>query len=335
MRTPPMQRISRRAAPALWLAVVALSFSCESSQPKPPDPEQMLELHREQALGYYEAGALPQAEDQIRKGLDIDPKDDQLKLMLGWVRQRRGGRDDLDVAERVFRDLAPRKDYRALLGLGECLERKGKLYSEAADEIAVGKRATDATDPQKRAQELLRDAKKFWTEALTHYQAVLALRPSEGQAMNGLQRTYALLGQPEPSVEWADKLLTQSAAEIQVWEKQLKRTDLQASEEARYRKRLIETRELCVATHFSAANLLRKLGRKAEAIAHLDSLVLLDPEQSTAYSNRAQILFELGRYEEARANLDEFLRLSSLPFDHPDTQFALKMQLECERKLLR
>ncbi|HUR29406.1 MAG TPA: hypothetical protein VM509_14550, partial [Planctomycetota bacterium] len=147
------------------------------------------------------------------------------------------------------------------------------------------------------------------------------------------QRTYSLLNQPENSVLWAEKLLAQSAGDLAFWQKQLKRADLLALEEARFRKRMLDTRELCIATHFNAATLLRKLGRKSEAIAHLDAVVQLDPEQSTAYSNRAQNLFDLGRFEEARANLDDFLRLSALPFDHPDTQRALKTQLECERKL--
>ncbi|HUR29539.1 MAG TPA: hypothetical protein VM509_15220, partial [Planctomycetota bacterium] len=226
MRNNQKTRILPSAATAAcWLAL-GFFAACQSTGPKPPDPEKMLELHREQALGYYEAGALPQAEDQIRKGLDIEPKDDQLKLMLGWVRQRRGARDDLNVAERVFRDLAPRGDYRALLGLAECLERKGTLYNESADEIANGKRETEAADPKKRAQELYGDAKKYWNEAVSNYEAVLKLRPTEGQAMNGLQRTYSLLNQPENSVLWAEKLLAQSAGDLAFWQKQLKRADL-------------------------------------------------------------------------------------------------------------
>ncbi|HTF91338.1 MAG TPA: tetratricopeptide repeat protein [Planctomycetota bacterium] len=332
MRILSNVRTTRSVSLAAWMVSVALVAACNSSPPK-PDPEKMLEMHREQALGYYEAGALPQAEDQIRKGLDIAPKDDQLKLMLGWVRQRRGGRDDLNVAEKVFRDLAPRKDYRALLGLAECLERKGVLYVESAQKISEGKHQTDAADPQKRAQELNLEAEKFWNEALTHYQEVLTLRPTEGQAMNGMQRTCTLLGRLEDSLSWAEKLLAQSASEIVFWEKQLKRTDLRAEEEAQMRGRLVDTRELCVATHNSAATQLVRLGRKSEAIAHLDSALLLAPDMSAIYSRRGQLLFELGRFEEASANLDEFMRLSSLPFDDPAIQRALATQAEAKRKL--
>jgi len=338
VKAPPMRTHSpaafRRFAcvAALLLALPAMQ-GCRSNEPKPPDPAKMLEMYREQALGYYEQRSYLQAEDQIRKGLDIRPDDDQLKLMLGWCRQMRGTRDDLLVAERVFRDLAPRKDFRALLGLAECLERKGVLYVESAAAIDAGERSTDASDPQARAKELRASANDYWNEALVHYQAVLAAKPSEGQAMNGLQRTFALLGRPEDSLIWADKLLAQSASEAEFWRKQLERTDLRADEEARLRGRLLDSSDLTVATHYSAASLLVKLGRKAEAAAHLDEVVLLVPEDPNAYSRRAQVLFELGRFEEARANLDDFLRLSGLDFDHPDVQRAYQLQADCDRRL--
>jgi tetratricopeptide (TPR) repeat protein len=333
MRSITPSNIRRRAGLAVVTFLLSLSAACNSSGAKAPDPEKVVEMHREQALGYYEQGSLLQAEDQIRRGLEIKPNDDQLKLMLGWCRQRRGTRQDLDVAERVFRDLAPRKDFRALLGLAECLERKGVLYREAADEIASGAKMTDAPDPQKRAKDLRDKSTAYWEEALINYQAVLAAKPSEGQAMNGLQRTYAYLGRSEESLMWADRLLVQSASEAKFWTEQLKRTDLRADEEARVRLRLNSSSELTIATHFSAASLLMRLGRTAEAIAHLDQIVLMSPRESGAYSRRAQLLFELGRYEEARANLDEYLRLSGLDFDHPDVQRAFQLQADCERRL--
>ncbi len=332
MRTQKNHRALRRALAASTLIVLALAPACTIT-PKGPDPVKLLEMYREQALGYYEAGQLPQAEDQIRKGLDLSPQDDQLKLMLGWCRQRRGTRDDLKVAENVFRDLAPRKDYRALLGLAECLERKGVLYTESAKSIESGKVETEAADPKKRVQELNDDAKKFWMEALTHYQGVLALKPTENQAMNGLHRTYALLGMIEDSLEWAEKLLAQADGELEFWKQQLKRTDLRADEEVRLRGRMGDTRELMIATHFAAASLLVKLSRKTEAAGHLDAVVLLAPDTAAAYSRRAQLLFDLGRFEEARANLDDFLRLTDLPFEHADVQRAFQTKVECDKRL--
>ncbi len=332
MRTQKNHRALHLALAASTLLVLALAQACTIT-PKGPDPLKLLEMYREQALGYYEAGQLPQAEDQIRKGLDLSPKDDQLKLMLGWCRQRRGTRDDLEVAERVFRDLAPRKDYRALLGLAECLERMGVLYTESAEKIESGKNETESADPKKRVQELKEDAKKFWMEGLTHYQDVLTRKPTESQAMNGLHRTYALLGLTEDSLEWAEKLLTQTNAEMEFWKQQLKRTDLRADEEVRLRTRMGATREMTVATHFAAAALLVKLGRKTEAAGHLDLVVLLAPDTAQAYSRRAQLLFELGRFEEARANLDDFLRLTDLPFEHADVQRAFKTKVECDKRL--
>lgn len=326
----PTRNQSRRGGSALLLA---LALAACSSGPKAPEPEKLLELHREQALGYYDQGELERAEDQIRRGLEIRPDDDQLKLMLGWCRQRRGTRDDLMVAERVFRELAPRKDYRAQLGLAECLERRGLLSLESAEKLENGARETAAKDPAQRARELRGEAKAQWEESIASYAAVLTARANNSQAMNGLQRVNALLGRNEESLKWAQDLLAQTDRDIAFWEQQLARTDLRAEEEARLRAFLLDSRDLAVATHLSAATLLVKLDRKSDAAAHLDGAILLAPDQASAYSRRAQLLFDLSRFEEARANLDEFLRLSRLDFDHPDVQRAYRLRADCERLL--
>lgn len=328
MRT---QRLSRLLALSLS---VLLASACSSDPPK-PDPKKVLELHREMALRYFDQGDLLRSEDQISKGLDIDPKDVQLKLMLGWCRQRRGTKEDILVAERVFRDLAPAKDYRALLGLAESLERKGMLYSEAAGGLERGDVVIDTGDPVALAAQRRTEAQGFWKEAVSFYLQTLEKRPDEPQAINGLQRTYALLGNDAESLKWSTTLLQQTGLEIEAWNKMLSRSDLTARDEERFRNLLKSTTDLEVETHLTASTLLRRLGRKAEAVQHLDQVLAMAPQRPDGYSRRAELLIELGRYDEAMANLDEFLRLSTLPFEHPDIRRAYQLRSDCEAAVKR
>ena len=115
------------------LALLLLGLCACSSSGAEPDPAQQLAMHSEFALRYFDQGDLNRAEQQVDKGLEIEADNRQLLLMKAWIRQRRGGTQDIFVSERIFRDLVDGKDYRSELGLAEALERKGVLYREASE----------------------------------------------------------------------------------------------------------------------------------------------------------------------------------------------------------
>jgi tetratricopeptide (TPR) repeat protein len=254
--------------------------------------------------------------------------------MLGWVRQRRGSRDDIQIAEKIFRSLLDKRgkeqDYRAQLGLAEALERKGILYRESADAIASGERVSEASDPEQRVKRMRADAEAFWDESVAMYKAVLERRPEETQVLNGLQRVHALRGEDEKALRWSLLLLEQNERDLQFWRQRLQQPDLTADEDTDVRELMGRTTRLQVETHLQATTLLVRLARKPEAIGHLDSVLVLAPELANAYSRRAEILHALGRDEEAVPNIDEFLRLSKLKFEHPDIRRAFELRAECE-----
>lgn len=329
---------------ALLLAAL-LGAGCASNEPEGPEPEQLLSMHKELALRYYDLDDLQRAEDQVRRGLDLDPDDVTLRLMLGWIRHRRGKADDLRVAENVFRSLLDENDYRAWLGLGGVLERKGLLYIESADEIESGQRTTDRPDPKARAEELRRDGAAAWKEAVAAYEKTLELKPDDVQAINGLQRTWALASKlptmsppqqraaAESSLQWARKLLDITGAELDFWNQQLERPDLTASEEQRLRSLVTSATNLQVATLLTSEGLCRQLGRWDDALAAIDALVERRPDLPMGHSLRAQVLHRLGREREAIESLDTFLRLSQLDFDHPDIRRAYALRSACELAL--
>lgn len=318
-----------RTAPTLVLAALLGLAACSSSGDQ-PDPEQQLQLHREFSLRYFDQGELDRAEQQADKGLEIESDDRQLLLIKAWIRQRRGTTQDIFVAEAIFRDLADGKDYRVELGLAQALERKGVLYREAAEAVASGERFTEKLDPQERADELLTNADEAWDEAAERYQKVLELKPGEFQAFNGLQRVLALQGDDDGSLEWADRLIEDSAAEMAFWRERLRRPDLTAGEENRLRDLLDGSIKLQIETHLSAATLLVKNDRTEEALGHLDEAVLLDPRRAGIHSRRAQLLHELRRYDEAADAIQAYLRATDLPFEHPDIKRAYALLEDCE-----
>jgi Tfp pilus assembly protein PilF len=304
-------------------ALAALLTAACNSTPNGPDPEQQLKLHREFAQTYFEANQLVQAEQQADLGLALDPRDDGLLLIKAWTHQKRGTADDVLYAEKLFRDLGD-EDYRATLGLAEALERKGVLYWESADAVAAGKRATKATDRAKRAAEMRVEAQGFWEESTSVYEHTLELKSGSIQAMNGLQRVCALRGDLAKSLEWSNALLAQSAKEIDFWRNELKRADLRASEEAEFRRMLAGSSRLLIESHLQASTALVGLGRKEDALPHLDLALDMAPEKADVYCRRAQLQHELGRFAPARDDLKLFLKLSSLPID---------LLAQCERAL--
>ena len=319
---------------SLALALLACSVACKSSA-ETSAKEAQIELHREFALRYFDQKDLARAEQQADKGLELAPEDDRLLLLKGWIRQQRGTTQDIFVAEAIFRELVEDGDYRALLGLGQALERKGVLYEEAAVAVASGARETTAPDPAARATDLGEQAKGFWREATVWYERTLEKKPGEFQAINGMQRVTALLGEHEKSLEWARTLLDLSTAEISFWQAQLERADISAPEEKRLRTMLASSRNLQRETHMQASNLLVRLDRKDEALQHIDGALAIDPDDAQANSRRGWLCYELSRYEDALASLRAYLRLSTQPVEHPDITRAFDMIKQCETQIAR
>jgi tetratricopeptide (TPR) repeat protein len=321
-----MQR-PRPLALAPLLAPLLLLAGCGADR---AEERQKLALHREFASKYFEEGQLLQAENQVDLGLEIDSSDDKLRLMKAWIRQKRGSPEDVLTAEALFREIVPAGDFRAMLGLGQALERKGVMYWESAGPVERGERETRAADPAKRGEELRKLAQAAWKDSIRWYEATLEAKPGYLEAVNGLQRVCGLIGDLDKSLEWSNELLEQGSRETDFWRAELARPDLRAVEEQEYRKLLGASAKLLIETHLAASTTLVQLGRGDEALPHLDSAAALDPERAEIYSRRAQLHKDAGRLSEAREDIQRFLRLSMLPVEHPDMRRAYDLLEECE-----
>ena len=329
MRRPAMQRFTT----ILLATSLPLAAACSSTELSGEQKEQALEMHTSMALGYYSMGEVDRAEHQALKGLDLDPDDETLQLILAWTLQRRGSTADVLRAEQIFRRLQDTDDYRAVLGLGEALEQKGKAYDDAARGIRSGKQFTEAEDPLARATQLTESAEDCWDEAADLYHQTLDLHPEDRDALNGLQRVYALLGRYDESLEASDQLLRLTKSEMDFWVERLERAEITAGEEGRMRSLVKSAQDLWVATQLHVANVLRMAERLSEAEDHLTEVIELNPVRYDVYGRRAQVRIDLTRYVDALADIDEFLRLTPEDFEHPDTQLAYELRASCEAAL--
>jgi tetratricopeptide (TPR) repeat protein len=299
-----------------------------------PSKEQKLELYTTTATFLYEDGELDRAQDQAVKALEIEPKNRAMRRMVGWIRLRKSGNDDLILAERFFRDLRKEGDENenTSLGLAITCERMGKAYDEVGRAIATGQRQPEAgKDPTRAAQELAEKSRKYWQESIQLCNDILKVGEGNTNAMNTLQRVHALAGNYEESLEWSRRLLERTNEELVTWRRMLQEKDLTDSEENLFRKNERAATSLENDTHLFAATLLFKLQRYEEALAHLDALVESSPELAQAYSLRGQMRARVGQYELAIADLDRYLALSDAPYENPDVQKAFELRADAEK----
>jgi tetratricopeptide (TPR) repeat protein len=299
-------------------------------------PEQKLELYTTTATYLYEDGDLERAQEQAVKALQVDPEHRAMRRMIGWIRLRKNGNEDLILAERFFRDLAREGDENenTLLGLALACERLGKAYDDVARALQAGTR--EPSSPRGRegeARELSEKARRYWDESIRLCDRILAAGEGNTNAMNALQRVYALNGNYETSLAWSARLLERTAAELASWRRMLEEKDLTEREEVLFRKNERAALDLSTDTHVFAATVLFRLQRYEAALAHLDEVVAGAPELAQGYSLRGQMRARVGQYEGALADLDRYLALSDAPYEHPDVQQAFQLRAEAQRHL--
>lgn len=321
---------------ALLAALALLAPACASARDAKKDREQRLAVHTESAALYLNMGEYERAVDQAQRGLELDPESFVLRLYLGRALQKIGGTNEILTAEKVFRSLPAKEDFRVPLGLAEVLERKGLAQEEAAEAIEAGRRFTAAPDRAARGAELRAEARATWRESDSWYARALELQAGDIEVLSGLARVHALLGNLERSLEWSATLLDTLARDRAFWRTRLEQPGLSASDQERLLQQVRVLDDLTISVRRKAASLERELGRTERALAQLDAVLAIDPGLAPVHAVRAQLLAGLGRHRDALIGLERFLELSAgLPFEHPDVQQAMRLRGAWQRELAR
>ncbi len=321
-------------SPAPALAALAALLGCQSNEPE-IDVDKQLELYMTTATYLYQDESLVRAQDQAVKALELDPDNEPMRRMVGWIRLRMGKTEDLVIAKEFFEGLIADGDEEApvLLGLATAQERLGVANYEASLAISSGEQYTEHPDPAGRAAELAAQARDYWEKSHANYEKVLAGPTSQIKALNGLQRVSALLGDYEESLDWNRALLDASSAELEGWRATLRSNQLTETEETTAMESEAMAIDRQVECHLFGATILRRLGRLPAALEQLDLAIALNPVQPEVYSLRAQLRSDLGLHAGAIEDIDRYLRSSTHPFEHPDIKQAYELRSFCERQV--
>ncbi len=316
------------------LAALPLSFACQSSGPPDLTKEQKLGIYYENALRYFELRDLERTEHQCVRALQLDPSNERFLLILGNVHLRRGRTEDIANALVIFEEHPTQSDYRVHLGKGEAHERLAVLELEAAEQIASGERYTEATSPEERADQLRASSNEHIELAIADFHRAEDIHDGELNAINGLIRTYALLGKDELSIDWSERLIDVLETSSRVRRVEMDDVEILASREAELMRAIRRNSEMVIKARFHVASLQRRLGRLQEATDELGRIISLDPELSAAYSRRAQLFLELGQYLKAKESVERYIQLEATrPFDHPEIREAYELLGRCQAAL--
>ena len=166
-----------------------------------------------------------------------------------------------------------------MLGLAECLERKGLLFDEAARDIASGKASPRAADPVARVEQLRTSA-----TALDGVDPALRdhAREARGRrdALNGAMRVCALQVAPRASVSYAGELIEAIRADARL----LGEAGPAARDHHPRTSALPPARSnlvnLELATRVHVSTILHEVGRDEVAARHLDEAIALEPDRA-------------------------------------------------------
>ena len=306
----------------------------EDGRPELTD-EEWLGVYIENALRYIELGEIERAEDQARRGLEIDPDNSRFLLIYGQCKLLQGDAQNIAAAIQVFESIKEKDEYRVQGFWGAAMERSGVFYEEAASGVRDGSRPTDAPDRTRRADELEAEAREQWREAKQHYLKSREIFPGWPQSLGGLVRTTALLGELDESIAYGRELIDSIRGSQRLVMIQLEDEGITAEDESALFENQRANRQFEVKTRLHIAFLLEELGRLEEALAEFDEILVVQPDLAQAHSLKAQLLFDLGEFVKARTSIERFieLRARTASFEDPDIRKAYDFLERCDRAI--
>ena len=313
-----------------------------------------LAQHQERASLYYGANRLPQALDQVRQGLEIDPKDYRLNTVKGYCLLRQANdarfattparrRALLDDARAAFdATLALRKfeDHSPQVLLGDALlheelartARQGKVEAEE-DLKRTGATAQDRALAEIRVQEHDLEMQQHLARAERALQQLLKRGDVLMLAHKHMMNVKALRGDYAGAVEQG-QLFLERCRSAQAQKQKLYESTLQIGSEYQAAQELNSLVDDELLVRSQLAHLHYDHGRYDLAVAELDRILQIDPSRSIDYYNRARAEFEVGKHDEAFRDLQKFLATHELPAHHPALSRAHEMlrKIEASRR---
>ena len=322
-----------RFVPFLLMAAVA---GCASS----PTAEEAARIEDYFTRGsqYYSAGRYPQAFDQARRALDLEPDSGRLNLLAGRSLLMQRSLNSVAASQSYLETAVEELDsYKAPYALAEFHFRYGSLLTDFAKREHDDLMLFPDADPDFHARRLRENdkrvatAREHFTDAEKLLEDVREEVPENLDALELLGQVRSLRGDDVGALE-----ALAAALEILITSRDYKNyvlgTDGQLSveEERRLRQDLDRDIQREVALHYLTSGLHRRLGDVLSEERAYDQILALVPVESGARYSRGAVRYELGRIAEAAADMRAFVATTEMGTDSAQVQNAVRIVREFE-----
>lgn len=313
----------RLLAPLLALPVLA---ACSLSQ---EELDQIAD-YRQRAAQYYDVNDLNRAEQQARRGLEIDPENAELRHLLGRTLLKKGDPTSVQLAGlelAMAHDLEP--DFRTAYSYGEYHLRHGELLLGSALVLEQKRADVDASETDVRASmqadiDTRRDkAERHLEDALALIDDALAERPDWVEALQHKASILAHTGRDQESLAAINRLTEVLRRSRHSKNDRLMTEQFSVQEEDFWRDSLIRDIAWEVEARGLAASILMNDERWAEAEEELTEILKLAPARAPEYYNRGLARYRQGKLAAAADDMRRFLGKTTLPREAPQIERAL------------
>jgi tetratricopeptide (TPR) repeat protein len=324
---------SMRAPLAL---LVLLAASCSLSQ----EELDLIADYRQRAAQYYDVNDLNRAEQQARRGLEIDPEDGELRHILGRTLLKKGDPTSVQMAGLELEEAhAVTADFKTAYSLGEyhlrhaelllgsavILEQKrAELEGDSREDEARANMLADIQDRRTRAEDhltralgLIDDAlagRPEWVEALQHRASILAHQHRDDESLVAIGKLCEIL---QDSRRYKNNTLATQQMTV--------------ANENFVRESLMRDMAWEIEARGLAAGILMNGQRWREAEDELTEILKLAPERANEYYNRGLARYFRGSLADAAADMRLFLGKTKLAEDAAQVQRALEILDEFEK----
>lgn len=273
-----------------------------------------------EAIGYYQAGQLSEAEAACRKLLQISPDHPDALHMLGMIANQQGMYDVAELCIGRMLKIAP-NFADAHNNLGVALKEQGKLE----EAIASYRKAVFLNPAHANAHYNLGNALKeqgLLEEAVSSYKRAIKLKPDYAKAHNNLGETLQAQGkldEAEASYRMALHFKPGFAVTHNMLGLVIQELGKLDEAEASYREAIRLKPDLAVA-HNNLGVLFQKMGRTNEAETSYREAIRSKPDFAVAHGNLASLLYQQGQFEAALPHYQQQVKLMPVP---PETQHLI------------
>jgi predicted Zn-dependent protease len=309
------------------------------------EDKKALANHQANAQLYYDGQKYDQAEDQVSKGLALDPKDYKLNLVLAMILLQRGKNDPKwlpEAKDQFDKTLGLRAsgklDSRTHMGVGLCSQRMAQVLKSKA---VVSRKEADsgALSPSEkqarlaRAEQFDKDAAGYLVEARESFQLLLESGELTALAHYHLFQVATLEKRLADAQKHGNDFRTEARQRQAFLTKQLE-TSFDANREDTLRGQQRELRAQELEVLGLLANIAFEQNDARTALTHLDELLKLDTTRTPDYLNRARCLVALKNYTRAKEDVEVFLQKTQLPFESSQVKEALELRRQLEQLVL-